>query len=156
MAMGGQTTGAAINAPIVSRHGSMSIFSKPDPAAFLPRAQDEPDTFGEVTPSLPTLLHDETPTSDGDPMLGQFAALSQIVDHASRYISTVNTLLTTANLPHPMTRMVAGLPAMPPSRAQPAVLNAETVFGCHALSHIGAPLLITYINQIFPNSRAVL
>jgi len=66
MAMGGQTTGAAINAPIVSRHGSMSIFSKPDPAAFLPRAQDEPDTFGEVTPSLPTLLHDETLTSDGD------------------------------------------------------------------------------------------
>lgn len=154
---------AALGAPIIGRRASVPIFSEPDPVAYLQRLQaDEPEIFGEVTPTPPTLLFDETLTIDGgDLTLELMATPGHTVDHASLYIPEINTLLAAdaAELPYPMARTAAGLPEMRQSLAKLAALNAETALYCHAPTGIGPQLLhdnIAYFDQLEIACRAAL
>ncbi len=154
---------AAMNAPIIGRRASVPIFSEPDPLAFLQRVQaEEPDIFGKVTPTPPTILFDEKLTIDGgDLTLHLFATPGHTVDHASLYIPEINTLLAAdaAEAPYPMARTTDGLPAMRQSLAQLAALNAATVLYCHAPTTLGAQLLqdnIAYFDKLDAACRAAL
>lgn len=154
---------AAMGVPIIGRRASVPIFSEPDPIAFLQRMQaDEPDIFGEVTPTPPTILYDEQLTIDGgDLTLQLLATPGHTVDHASLYIPEISTLLAAdaAELPYPMARTMAGLPAMRQSLAKLAALNAETMLYCHAPTDIGPQLLhdnIAYYDKMEAACRAAL
>ncbi len=154
---------AALGAPIMGRRASVSIFSEPDPVAFLQRVQvDEPDIFGDVVPTPPAILFGETLTIDGgDLTLELFATPGHTVDHASLYIPEINTLLAAdaAELPYPVARTAAGLPAMRQSLAKLAALNAVTVLYCHAPTDMGPQLLhdnIAYFDQLEAACRTAL
>ncbi len=154
---------AALGAPIIGRRASVPIFTEPDSLAFLQRVQaNEPEIFGDVTPTPPTILFDETLSIDGgDLTLELFATPGHTADHASVYIPQINTLLAAdaAELPYPMARTAAGLPQMRQSLAKLAALNAETVLYCHAPTDIGPQLLhdnIAYFDQLEIACRAAL
>lgn len=126
---------AARGTPIIGRRKSVPIFSQPDAVAFLEQMQaDEPDIFGSVTPTPPTLLLDEDLTIDGgDLTLELFATPGHTVDHTSLYISEIDTLLAAdaAEFPYPMARTAEGLPQMRKSLGRLSALNAATVLYCH-------------------------
>lgn len=154
---------AASGVPIIGRRASVPIFTEPDTLAFLRRVQaDEPDIFGDVTPTPPTILFDEKLTIDGgDLTLELLATPGHTVDHASLYIPEINTLLAAdaAELPYPMARTVAELPAMRQTLAQLAALNAETVLYCHAPTDVGPQLLqdnLAYFDHLEAACRAAL
>ncbi len=153
----------AMGAPVIGRQASAPIFSEPDPVAYLQRLQaDEPEIFGEVTPTPPTILFDETLTIDGgDLTLELVATPGHTVDHASLYIPEISTLLAAdaAELPYPMARTAAGLLEMRQSLARLAALNAATVLYCHAPTDIGPQLLrdnIAYYDKMEAACRAAL
>ncbi|MCB8965279.1 MAG: MBL fold metallo-hydrolase [Ardenticatenaceae bacterium] len=154
---------AAMGVPIIGRRVSVPIFSEPDSTAFLQRVQtDEPDIFAQVVLTPPTILYDEQLTIDGgDLTLQLLATPGHTVDHAALYIPEINTLLAAdaAELPYPMARTPAGLPAMRQSLAKLAAINAATVLYCHAPTDIGAQLLhdnIAYFDKLEAACRAAL
>lgn len=154
---------AQMGTPIIGRRASLPIFSEPDTLAFLQRVQaEEPGIFAGVRPTPPTILFDEKLTiAGGDLTLELFATPGHTVDHASLYIPEISTLLAAdaAELPYPMARTAAGLPAMRQSLAQLAALHAETVLYCHAPTDMGAQLLrdnLTYFDRLEAACRAAL
>ncbi len=154
---------AALGAPIIGRCASVPLFGNAESLAFLQRMQaEEPDIFGHVTPTPPTILFDETLTIEGgDLTLALFATPGHTIDHASLYIPQIRTLLAgdAAELPYPMARSTQDLALMRQSLARLAALDAQTVLYCHAPTESGPQLLqdnITYFDQLEAACRAAL
>lgn len=122
----------------------------------------EPEIFGEVQLTPPTLLFDETfCIQGGDLTLELFATPGHTDDHLSIYIPEISTLLAAdgAELPYPFARTVDGLSAMRASLAEMAARNAQFVLYCHAPVTIGSQLLfdnIAYFDAIEAHCRQLL
>ncbi|MDT8304670.1 MAG: MBL fold metallo-hydrolase [Anaerolineae bacterium] len=154
---------AEVGVPIIGRFLSVPIFSQPDSVAFLEQMRNnEPGIFGAVIPTPPTVLFDETLTIDGgDLTLELFPTPGHTLDHLSIYIPEISTLLAAdaAEVPYPVARTAAGLPAMRRSLARLAGVQAETVLYCHAPVMMGAQLLhdnIAYFDKLEAACRAAL
>ena len=150
---------AARGTPIVGRRNSVPIFFQPDAVALLEQLRaDEPEIFGDVTPTPPTILFDEALTVDGgDLTLELFATPGHTVDHTSLYIPEIDTLLAAdaAEFPYPMARTTDGLPEMRASLGRLAALGAETVLYCHAPAETGPQMAgqllhdnVAYFNRL--------
>lgn len=154
---------AEMGVPIIGRFLSVPIFSQPDSVAFLEQMRnDEPGIFGAVTPTPPSVLFDETLTIDGgDLTLELFATPGHTLDHLSLYIPEISTLLAAdaGEVPYPVARTAAGLPAMRRSLARLTGVQAQTVLYCHAPVTMGAQLLhdnIAYFDKLEAACRAAL
>lgn len=159
----GNQTFAASGAPIIGRHASVPIFSRPGSISFLEKMQEEePDIFDGVRPTPPNVLFDETLTIDGgDLSLELFATPGHTEDHLSLYIPQIRTLLAAdaAEFPFPMARTAQGFPAMRRSLSRLAALEAGTVLYCHGPVDMGAQLLrenIAYFDRLEQACRQAL
>lgn len=155
--------GAAYPAPIIGSRLSVPLYAEAEARAFLRQVQaDEPEIFGDVAFTPPTLLFDERLAIDGgDLTLELFMAPGHTVDHAAIYIPEIDTLLAAdgAELPYPQARTVDGLPRMRQSLAEMAALGARTVLYCHAPADAGPRLLqdnIAYFDAVEAACRAAL
>jgi glyoxylase-like metal-dependent hydrolase (beta-lactamase superfamily II) len=152
---------AEMGIPIIGHRKSVPIFSQRDSVAFLERMRRaEPDLFGDVKPTPPTILLEETLVIDGgDLTLELLPTPGHTVDHLSVYIPEIGTLLVgdAAEFPYPMARTPEGLPPMRDSLARLATLDAETVLYCHAAVETGRQLLhenIAYFDRLEAACRA--
>lgn len=150
-------------APIIGGKLSAPLFQQPEAQATLRQFQEsEPDIFNEVVLTPPTVQVDGRLLIDGgDLTLEMFPTPGHTVDHYSLHIPEINTLLATdaAELPYPVARTTAGLPAMRQSLAELAALKADTVLYCHAPTDIGPQLLadnIAYFDRLEEKCRAAL
>lgn len=150
-------------APIIGTRLCGELLRGAEGATYLQEmAGKEPEFFGDVILTPPTLLFDERMVIDGgDLTLELFATPGHTVDHLSIYIPEIKTLLPAdgAELPFPMAHTVEGLPAMRASLAKLAALDAETVLYCHAPVTIGPRLLrdnIRYYDRLEERCRAAL
>lgn len=151
----GNQTFASRGVPIIGRRRSVPIFTQAGSLSFLEKMQqEEPSIFGQISPTPPNILFDETLTIDGgDLTLELFATPGHTDDHCSVYIPEIRTLLAgdAAEFPFPMARTPDGLPAMRHSLSRLADLNAENVLYCHAPLGMGPQLLhenITYFERL--------
>ncbi len=150
-------------APIIGTRLCAELLRGADGATYLQELQQkEPEIFGEVILTPPTILFDEQMSIDGgDLTLELFATPGHTVDHASIYIPELRTLFAAdaAELPFPLARTVEGLPTMRDSLAKLAALDAETVLYCHAPVTIGPSLIrdnIRYYNGLEERCLAAL
>lgn len=155
--------GATHPAPIVATRLAAEYLRQPEAAASLKRRQaEEPDIFGPVILTPPTLLFEERFTIDGgDLTLELFATPGHTPDHISLYIPEINTLLAAdgAELPFPLAHTVEGLPLMRQSLARMAALDPAVVLYCHAPVTIGPQLLrdnIAYFDELESRCREAL
>lgn len=154
---------AALAVPIIGHRLSVPIFSSPDTVNFRERVQaEEPEIFGAVVPTPPSILLDEKLTIDGGDLTFElFATPGHTVDHLSLYIPEIDILLAgdAAEFPYPMARTASGMQPMRKSLATLAALKAETVLYCHAPVEIGPQLLednIAYFDRLEAACRAAL
>lgn len=150
-------------APIIGSHRSPAKFQQAEAMAYLAKMKElEPEVFGEVIFTPPTLLiHDKFVIDGGDLTLVLLPTPGHTDDHYSLYLPEIKTILAAdaAELPYPMARTPEGLPQMRESLASLAALDAETVLYCHAPVTIGRQLLvdnIAYFNAIEARCRAAL
>ena len=150
-------------APIIGSHLSPAKFQQPEAATYLAKMKElEPDVFGEVVFTPPTLLiHDKFVIDGGDLTLELLPTPGHTDDHYSLFIPELETILAAdaAELPYPVARTPDGLPAMRDSLAKLAALPAETVLFCHAPVTAGRQLLldnIAYFDAIEARCRAAL
>lgn len=157
-------SGQAVHpAPIIGSHLSPPKFQQPEAKTYLAKMQQlEPEVFGEVVLTPPTLLiQDRFVIDGGDLTLELLPTPGHTDDHYSVFIPEIATLLAAdaAELPYPMARTPDGLPPMRESLAKLAALPAETVLYCHAPVTSGRQLLldnIAYFNAIEAACRAAL
>ncbi|MCA9995321.1 MAG: MBL fold metallo-hydrolase [Anaerolineales bacterium] len=122
----------------------------------------EPDVFGDVVLTPPTLLFNGRFTiHGGDLTLQLIPTFGHTRDHVSVYIPEIRTLLAAdaAEQPYPMPRHPSGMGDMRQSLAQLAALEAETVLYCHAPVTIGGKLLhdnIAYFDALETACRRAL
>lgn len=150
-------------APIIGRRRCADILRSPESADTLAQmVAHEPDIFNHVILTPPTILFDEQLTLDGgDLTLELFATPGHTPDHLSLYIPEIDTLFAAdaAELPYPMARTTAGLPAMRQSLAKLAAYHAGRVFYCHAPVTTDGQLLqdnIAYFDKIEQACQAAL
>ena len=150
-------------APIIGSRRCAAILRSPESADTLAEmAGREPDIFGQVTLTPPTILFDDALTIDGgDLTLELFATPGHTPDHISLYMPEIDTLFAAdaAELPYPMARTTAGLPAMRQSLARLAAYRAGHVFYCHAPVTMDGQLLqdnIAYFDNLEAACRAFL
>lgn len=150
-------------APIIGSRRCAAILRSPESAATLAEmASREPDIFGQVSLTPPTILFDDALSIDGgDLTLELFATPGHTPDHISLYIPEIDTLFAAdaAELPYPMARTTAGLPAMRQSLTRLAAYRAGRVFYCHAPVTTDGQLLqdnIAYFNNLEAACRAFL
>lgn len=148
---------------IIGSKASAARFAAPEMEETLAQMKErEPAIFGDVilTPPL-FLFEDRLEIDGGDLTLELFLAPGHTPDHTALYIPEIDALLAAdaAELPYPMARTVAGLPAMRQSLADLAALEAETVLYCHAPPELGPGLLhhnIAYFDKVEAACRAAL
>lgn len=150
-------------APIIASRRCAERFGRPDGAATLQEMQqEEPEIFGEVVFTPPTILFDERLAIDGgDLTLELFATPGHTPDHISIYIPEIKTLLAAdgAEVPFPFARTVEGLRPMRESLARMAALEPAVALYCHAPVTIGPQLLrdnIAYFDKVEEHCRAAL
>ena len=150
-------------APIIGSRRCADILRSPESADTLAQmVAHEPDIFNHVILTPPTILFDEQLTLDGgDLTLELFATPGHTPDHLSLYIPEIDTLFAAdaAELPYPMARTTAGLPAMRQSLAKLAAYHAGRVFYCHAPVTTDGQLLqdnIAYFDKIEQACQAAL
>ena len=148
-------------APIIGSHLSPLKFQQEEAATYLAKMKElEPEVFGEVVFTPPTLLiQDKFVIDGGDLTLELLPTPGHTDDHYSLFIPEIATLLAAdaAEMPYPMARTPDGLPDMRNSLAKLAALPAETVLYCHAPVTAGRQLLldnIAYFNAIEAACRA--
>lgn len=142
-------------APIIGSRRCADLLRSPETADMLAAMQArEPAIFGDVRLTPPTILFDEALTIDGgDLTLELIATPGHTPDHVALHIPEISTLLAAdaAELPFPVARTSAGLPAMRRSLAQLAAYRADFVLYCHAPVTIGPQLLqdnIAYFDKL--------
>lgn len=142
-------------APIIaSRLGARRLASAEAAATLKEKRAAEPERFGGVRLTPPTLLFDERLVIDGgDLTLELFATPGHEPDHVAVHIPAIRTLLAgdAAESPFPFVRSAADLPAARESLARMAALNPETALYCHAPETSGPALLrwnIDYFNRL--------
>ncbi|MBP6470095.1 MAG: MBL fold metallo-hydrolase [Chloroflexi bacterium] len=150
-------------APIIASRRCADILRSPESADTLAQmAAHEPDIFNHVILTPPTILFDDQLSLDGgDLTLELFATPGHTPDHISLYIPQIDTLFAAdaAELPYPMARTTAGLPAMRQSLAKLAAYRARRVFYCHAPVTTDRQLLednIAYFNKLEQQCRLAL
>ena len=138
-------TDAPFPAPIIGSQRCADRLRTSEEAALLQEMQRaEPEIFGEVRLTPPTICSDsELRIDGGDLTLHLIPTPGHTEDHVSIYIPEIATLLAAdaAELPYPAARTAAGLPAMRASLAALAALNAQAVLYCHAPVAAGPQLL---------------
>ena len=136
---------APFPAPIFGSQRCADRLRTDEEAALLQKMQrTEPEIFGDVRLTLPTVRFDGELTIDGgDLTLHLIPTPGHTEDHVSIYIPEIATLLAgdAAELPYPVARTPAGLPLMRASLTTLAALNAQTVLYCHAPVAAGPQLL---------------
>ena len=136
---------ARFPAPILGAKQCAAAFAESEVVELLTKMQsEEPEIFGGLCLTPPTVLFDERLTIDGgDLTLHLFATPGHTPDHVSIYIPEIETLLAgdAAELPYPAARTVEGLPAMRRSLATLASHQAKRVLYCHAPVEAGPQLL---------------
>lgn len=150
-------------APILASRLCVEQMRRPDVATYIEEMQHkEPDIFGDLRLTEPTLLFDERLTiSGGDLTLELFATPGHKPDHISIYIPEISTMLAAdaAELPYPFASSPADLSTMRASLSALIALQAETVLYCHAPVVIGPQLLhdnIAYFDNLEAHCRAAL
>jgi glyoxylase-like metal-dependent hydrolase (beta-lactamase superfamily II) len=151
---------AEYGAPIIATRACGRRFDRSD---YLQQMQAaEPDIFGEVVLTPPTLTFDGRFTIEGgDLTLQLLPTPGHTPDHLAVYLPEINALLAMdgAELPYPMARTAEALPQMRASLQQMADLQAQTVLYCHAPVTTGPQLLhdnIAYFDHIEAACRAAL
>jgi glyoxylase-like metal-dependent hydrolase (beta-lactamase superfamily II) len=154
---------AAFPAPIIASRLCAEQFRLPGATTSLKERQaNEPDIFGPVILTPPTLLFEERLIIDGgDLTLELFATPGHTPDHISIYIPEIRTILAAdaAELPFPFALTVEGLPLMRRSLARLAALNPAVALYCHAPVTMGPQLLhdnIAYFDKVEERCRAAL
>ncbi len=136
---------APFPAPIIGSQRCADRLRADEEASLLQEMQRaEPEIFGDVRLTPPTVRFDgELLIDGGDLTLHLIPTPGHTEDHLSIYIPEIATLLAgdAAELPYPVARTTAGLPAMRASMAALAALNAQTVLYCHAPVAAGPQLL---------------
>jgi glyoxylase-like metal-dependent hydrolase (beta-lactamase superfamily II) len=150
-------------APIIASRLCAERLRQPDGAATLQKMQqEEPEIFGEVLFTPPTILFDERLAIDGgDLTLELMATPGHTPDHIAIYIPQIKTLLAAdgAEMPFPFARTVEGLRPMRESLARMAALEPAVVLYCHAPVTIGPQLLrhnMAYFDKVEEYCRAAL
>jgi glyoxylase-like metal-dependent hydrolase (beta-lactamase superfamily II) len=150
-------------APIIGSQRCAERLIEGEEAPFLQQMQAaEPDIFGNVRLTPPTVRFDGQLTIDGgDLTLRLFATPGHTEDHISIDIPEITTLLAgdAAELPYPAARTTDGLPWMRASLAKLAALDTKTVLYCHAPVEAGPQLLhdnIAYFDALEAACRTVL
>jgi glyoxylase-like metal-dependent hydrolase (beta-lactamase superfamily II) len=147
-------------APIMASRRCYERFQGPEKYTFIPEMQaKEPDVFGNLVLTPPTVLFDENLVIDGgDLSLRLFATPGHQPDHISILIPEISTLLAgdAAELPFPFASAPATLPQLRASLAHMAALNPAFVLYCHAPVTAGADLLrfnIEYFDKLEQRCR---
>lgn len=142
-------------APIIGHRLSPDLFKHPDALGYLAKMKEaEPDIFGDVIFTPPTILFDDKLTIDGgDLTVELFFNPGHTTDHCALYLPEIDTLIAAdgAELPYPAARTNSALPRMRQSLREMADLEAKTVLYCHAPATMGAQLLhdnIAYFDQL--------
>lgn len=154
---------ARFPAPVIGSQRCAERLLEGDEAPFLSEMQAaEPEIFGEVRLTPPTVRFEGQMTIDGgDLVLHLLPTPGHTDDHISIYIPEISTLLAgdAAELPYPAARAVDGLPQMRASLRTLAALDAKTVLYCHAPVEAGPQLLydnIAYFDALERACRIIL
>lgn len=153
---------AKFPAPIIASRLCAELLKTPETDFLQQLQRDEPEIFGDLVLTPPTLTFDHELWIDGgDLTFHLFPTPGHTDDHISIFIPEINTLLAAdaAELPYPTARTPAGQPTMRQSLAKLAALNASTVLYCHAPVSCGPQLLhdnIAYFDQIEAHCRAAI
>jgi glyoxylase-like metal-dependent hydrolase (beta-lactamase superfamily II) len=148
-------------APVVAHRRCAAEFAHA-PGLLAEFAAAEPDIFGEVRLTPPTLLFDGTLTLDGgDLTLELIPTPGHTPDHISVWIPQIATLLAgdAAELPFPFAAQPAELPTLRASLARLAGLPAATALYCHAPVSSGPKVIrdnLAYFDQLEEACRAAL
>jgi glyoxylase-like metal-dependent hydrolase (beta-lactamase superfamily II) len=151
------------DAPIIATRACADLMRSAEARGMLATMQaNEPDIFDGLVLTPPTILFDDKLIIDGgDLTLELFATPGHTTDHLAIYIPEIRTLLAAdaAELPYPVARTNAGLPAMRQSLAELVARDAESVLYCHAPVTIGPQLLhdnIAYFDKLEEHCRVAL
>lgn len=146
---------AVAPAPLIGHRRCAVEFAQPATAALLAAfVAAEPDIFGDVRLTPPTILFDDTLTIDGgDLTLELIPTPGHTPDHISVWIPRIGALLAgdAAELPFPFAARPADLPALRGSLARLAALDASTALYCHAPVACGPQLIrdnLTYFDRL--------
>lgn len=154
---------AAHPAPIVASRRCAERFHAPEARRTLGEMRDrEPERFGEVRLTPPTLLFEGSMLIDGgDLTLELFPTPGHQPDHIAVYIREIGTLLAgdAAEWPFPLVESAGGLPLLRDSLARMAALDPDRALYCHAPVTSGPRLLrdnIAYFDALEQRCRAAL
>jgi glyoxylase-like metal-dependent hydrolase (beta-lactamase superfamily II) len=154
---------AVYPAPIIATRRCYERFQGPEKYTFIPEMQaKEPDVFGDLDLTPPTILFDDQLLIDGgDLSLRLFLTPGHQPDHVSILIPEISTLLAgdAAELPCPMAASAATLPQLRASLAHMASMNPAVTLYCHAPVTIGSQLLqynIQYFDRLELQCREAL
>ena len=144
-------------APIIAHKESPKHFREYEAKRAETVSKDEPEIFGNLRITEPTLTFADSMTIDGgDLTLELIYTPGHTDDHIAVYIPEIKTLLAmdAAEPPYPFARTDAGLPAMRDSLAKLAALDCETVLYCHAPVAVGRQLILDNIAYFDTIERA--
>jgi glyoxylase-like metal-dependent hydrolase (beta-lactamase superfamily II) len=150
-------------APIIAHFVSTAQFELPETSALLEQVKtEEPDIFGDVLLTKPTLTFSHDLLIDGgDLTLHLFPTPGHTPDHIAIYIPEISTLLAgdAAEFPFPFAADADTLPALRASLRALAEIHAERVLYCHAPPTTGPQLIhdnIAYFDALEVACRAAL
>jgi glyoxylase-like metal-dependent hydrolase (beta-lactamase superfamily II) len=150
-------------APIFAHARGPAEYADPATTALLAEFQrHEPAIFGDVRLTPPTITVDGPAViHGGDLMLHLIPTPGHTPDHLAVYIPDLRTLWAgdAAELPSPLPRCAADLPALRASLRRLAELRATTALYCHAPSAAGPQLLhdnLVYFDALEMRCRAAL
>lgn len=152
---------AACPAPIIAHARGLAEYADPAMAALLAEfRRSEPAIFGDVRPTPPTITVDGPAViHGGDLTLRLIPTPGHTPDHLAIYIPEISTLWAgdAAELPSPLPRCAADLPALRASLRRLADLHATTALYCHAPPTAGPQLIhdnLAYFDTLETRCRA--
>ena len=147
-------------APIIAHGESPKHFREYEAKRAETVSKDEPEIFGKLRITEPTITFAERMTIDGgDLTLNLLYMPGHTDDHIVIHIPEIGTLLAMdgAEPPFPFARTDEALPQMRDSLAKLAALGCDTVLYCHAPVEVGKQLIldnIAYFDAIEAACRA--
>jgi glyoxylase-like metal-dependent hydrolase (beta-lactamase superfamily II) len=154
--------GAPHPAPLIATRRCAELLATRAHEKLAEMRAGQPERFGEVVLTPPTLLFDERLRIDGgDLTLELFLTPGHAADHIAIYIPEIGTVLAgdAAELPFPFVESAATLPELRDSLARMAAMEPRVVLYCHAPGVSSPQLLhdnIAYFDEVERRCRDAL